>query len=114
MKASFSLTRRAALAALAILVRAGSPLHSVADLKGRKAGLWVKLKPAEAAALLAPVWGLDAATVEQANARRSYELRAVVAGALGEQRRIADTFFAEKLLSRKINALDVALFNPGV
>ena len=79
-----------------------------------KAGLWVKQKPAEAAVLLAPVWGLDTATVEQANARRSYAVRPVVAGGLVEQQRIADAFFAEKLLPRKLNALDAALFNPGV
>jgi sulfonate transport system substrate-binding protein len=79
----------------------------------RNAGVWVKQKPADAAALLAPVWGLDAATVEQANARRSYEVRPVVPGVLGEQQRIADAFLAEKLLPRKVNALDVALFNPG-
>jgi sulfonate transport system substrate-binding protein len=79
-----------------------------------KAGLWVKQKPAEAAALLAPVWGLDVTTVEQANARRSYAVRPVVAAGLVEQQRIADAFFAEKLLPRKLNALDVALFNPGV
>lgn len=78
-----------------------------------KAGLWVKQKPAEAAALLAPVWGLDTATVEQANARRSYAVRPVLAGGLAEQQRIADAFFAEKLLPKKLNALDVALFNPG-
>lgn len=80
----------------------------------QKAGLWVKQKPAEAAALLAPVWGLDTATVEQANARRSYAVRPVLAGSLAEQQRIADAFFAEKLLPKKLNALDVALFNPGV
>lgn len=80
----------------------------------QKAGLWVKQKPAEAAALLAPVWGLDTATVEQANARRSYAVRPVIAGSLAEQQRIADAFFAEKLLPKKLNALDVALFNPGV
>lgn len=80
----------------------------------QKAGLWVKQKPAEAAALLAPVWGLDTATVEQANARRSYAVRPVLAGSLTEQQRIADAFFAEKLLPKKLNALDVALFNPGV
>jgi sulfonate transport system substrate-binding protein len=79
----------------------------------QKAGAWVKQKPKEAASLLAPVWGLDAVTVEQANARRSYDVRPVVAGGLGEQQRIADAFFAEKLLPRKINALDVALFTPG-
>jgi sulfonate transport system substrate-binding protein len=79
----------------------------------QKAGIWVRQKPADAAALLAPVWGLDTATVEQANARRSYEVRPVVAGVLGEQQRIADAFLAEKLLPRKVNALDVALFKPG-
>lgn len=77
-----------------------------------KTGRWVKQNPKEAAALLAPVWGLDTATIEQANERRSYAVRPVRAEALGEQQRIADAFFAEKLLPKKINALDVALFQP--
>ncbi len=77
-----------------------------------KAGKWVKQNPKEAAALLAPVWGIDAATVEQANERRSYAVRPAVASGLGEQQKIADAFFSEKLLPRKINALDVALFKP--
>lgn len=78
-----------------------------------KTGKWVKQNPKEAAALLSPVWGLDAATIEQANARRSYAVRPVVPEGLTEQQRIADAFFTEKLLPRKINALDVALFKPG-
>ncbi len=78
-----------------------------------RTGKWVKQNPKAAAALLAPVWGLDADTIEQANSRRSYAVRPVVAGVLGEQQRIADAFFAEKLLPKKINALDVALFVPG-
>ena len=78
-----------------------------------RTGKWVKQNPKEAAALLAPVWGIDAATVEQANGRRSYAVRPAVAQALSEQQRIADAFFAEKLLPKKINALDVALFKPG-
>ncbi|WP_395315939.1 aliphatic sulfonate ABC transporter substrate-binding protein [Variovorax sp. UC74_104] len=78
-----------------------------------KTGKWVKQNPREAATLLAPVWGLDAATIEQANARRSYAVRPVVPEALGEQQRIADAFLAEKLLPRKIDALNVALFKPG-
>jgi len=77
-----------------------------------KAGKWVKSNPREAAELLAPVWGLDVATVEQANARRSYEVRRVVPGGLGEQQRIADAFFAEKLLPRRVDTLQVALFQP--
>jgi sulfonate transport system substrate-binding protein len=78
-----------------------------------KTGKWVKQNPREAAALLSPVWGLDAATIEQANSRRSYAVRPVVAEGLTEQQRIADAFFGEKLLPRKLDALDVALFKPG-
>lgn len=77
-----------------------------------KAGKWVKSNPREAAELLAPVWGLDVATVEQANARRSYEVRRVVPAGLGEQQRIADAFFAEKLLPRRVDTLQAALFQP--
>lgn len=79
----------------------------------QKAGVWVKRNPKEAATLLSGVWGLDAAIVEQANARRSYEVRPVAPSALTEQQRIADAFFAEKLLPKKINAQDVALFKHG-
>ncbi len=78
-----------------------------------RAGKWVKQSPKDAAALLAPVWGIDAATVEQANERRSYAVRPATAANIGEQQKIADAFFAEKLLPRKIDALDVALFKPG-
>ncbi|MDM0037671.1 aliphatic sulfonate ABC transporter substrate-binding protein [Variovorax sp. J22G21] len=76
-----------------------------------KAGKWVKRNPREAAELLAPVWGLDVATIEQANARRSYEVRPVVTAGLGEQQRIADAFFAEKLLPRRVETLPVPLFH---
>lgn len=79
----------------------------------QKAGQWVKASPKDAATLLAGAWGLDAATIEQANSRRSYEVRAVALQALAEQQRIADAFFAEKLLPRKVNAQDVVLFKPG-
>lgn len=78
----------------------------------RKSGEWVKKNPSEAAQLLAPVWGLDAPTVEAANARRSYAVRPVVGGGLQEQQRIADAFFGEKLLPRKVDAVNVELFKP--
>jgi len=77
-----------------------------------KTGRWVKANPKEAAALLAPFWGLDAAIVEQANGRRSYAVRPVTPQGLSEQQRIADAFFAEKLLPKKVDALDVPLFKP--
>jgi sulfonate transport system substrate-binding protein len=79
-----------------------------------KTGRWVKQQPKEAAALLAPFWGLDAAIVEQANGRRSYAVRAATAQNIAEQQKIADTFFAEKLLPRRVNALDIGLFKPQV
>lgn len=78
----------------------------------RKTGRWVKQNPKEAAAFLAPLWGLDAATVELANSRRSYEVRLVVPEALDEQQRIADAFFSEGLLPKRINATDVTLWKP--
>lgn len=79
----------------------------------QKAGVWVKQSPKDAAALLAPVWGLGASVIELANSRRSYEVRAVVPSALAEQQRIADAFFAEKLLPKRVNALEVPLFKTG-
>ncbi|MFT3801183.1 MAG: aliphatic sulfonate ABC transporter substrate-binding protein [Burkholderiaceae bacterium] len=69
----------------------------------RAAGRQVRDDPDAAARLLAPSWGLDAATVRQANARRSYEVRAVEARHFGEQQRIADTFFAAGLLPARVD-----------
>lgn len=57
---------------------------------------------AEAARWHAPLIGLDAATVEAANARRSYAVRTVDAAALAEQQRIADAFTAQQILPRKV------------
>jgi sulfonate transport system substrate-binding protein len=68
----------------------------------REAGDWVKRNPAEAARWHAPLIGLDAATVEAANARRSYAVRTVDAAALDEQQRIADAFAAQSILPRKV------------
>jgi len=79
----------------------------------KKTGLWVRQNPKEAAAFLAPIWGLDAPTIELANSRRSYDVRAVVVNALGEQQRIADAFFAAGLLPKKVNATDVAIWKPA-
>lgn len=76
-------------------------------------GKWVKDNPTQAAELLAPVWGLDAATIEQANSRRSYQARAVTAANLSEQQQIADAFLAEGLLPKKVNATDVTIWQPG-
>ncbi len=62
---------------------------------------------------LGPVWVLDAEIVEQANSQRSYEVRAVQPSNMGEQQRIADAFLSEKLLPRRVEALNAPLFKPA-
>jgi sulfonate transport system substrate-binding protein len=79
----------------------------------KKTGAWLKQYPKEAAALLAPVWGLDTQTIELANSRRSYEVRAVAATELIEQQRIADAFFASGLLPKKILATDLPIWTSS-
>jgi len=66
-------------------------------------GVWVRTHPQDAAKILAPVWGLDAPTIERANSRRSYQVRAVSARYFGEQQKIADTFVAAGLLPAPVS-----------
>lgn len=78
-----------------------------------KTGQWVKANPDEAAALLGPQWGnLNVDTVKKANANRTYQVRPVTLESLSEQQHIADAFFNEGLLPKRINAQDVALWQP--
>lgn len=75
-------------------------------------GAWTKAEPQAAAKLLAALWGIDAATVEEANSHRSYKVGAVTKAGLSEQQTIADAFFAEKLIPVKVDAADVAIWSP--
>lgn len=78
-----------------------------------EAGDWLRANPAEAARILGPLWGnLDPAIVEQANGRRSYQVRPVQPNGLGEQQKIADAFFAEGLLPRAVDTRAVATWQP--
>ena len=78
-----------------------------------KAGDWLRANPAEAARILGPLWGnLDPAIVQQANGRRSYQVRPVQPDGLGEQQKIADAFFAEGLLPRAVDTRAVATWQP--
>ncbi|THF65217.1 aliphatic sulfonate ABC transporter substrate-binding protein [Pseudothauera rhizosphaerae] len=70
----------------------------------RKTGEWVKNNPREAAAIHAPLVGLDPATVSVVNGRRSYAVRPVDDVALDEQQVIADVFAREKLLPVRLDA----------
>src|SRR5476649_1088121 len=78
-----------------------------------KAGQWVKTHPQDAAKVLGPLWGnLDVATVEAANAHRSYEVQPVTVEQLGEQQKIADAFFKAGLLPKAVDAQDVQTWQP--
>lgn len=78
-----------------------------------KAGDWLRAHPADAAKILGPLWGnLDPTIVQQANGRRSYQVGPVRKDGLGEQQKIADAFFAEGLLPKRVDATDVAVWQP--
>lgn len=79
----------------------------------RETGKWVKSHPKEAAALLKPIWGLDENIIEHANNRRSYDVRPVQASYLSEQQAIADTFFKEGVLPKRIEASKAEIWHPA-
>ena len=79
----------------------------------RNAGTWIKANPAEAAQWYAPVIGLDAATVEAANARRSYAVQGLDAASLAEQQSIADAFTVAGVLPRKVAIADAPVWRPA-
>jgi sulfonate transport system substrate-binding protein len=76
-------------------------------------GKWVKAQPKDAATLLAGLWGIDAATVEEANSHRSYQIGAVTLSGLAEQQKIADAFLAERLIPTKVDAAAAKLWAPN-
>ncbi len=77
-----------------------------------KTGKWVKANPAAAASLLAGLWGIDTATVEEANSHRSYQVGRVTAAGLAEQQKIADAFLAERLLPVRVDTSALAIWTP--
>jgi sulfonate transport system substrate-binding protein len=72
--------------------------------KLQETGAWVKTHPKEAAEILVPQWKIDAETIEQANARRTYRVGPIAPDSLSEQQRIADAFQAEGLIPVKVDA----------
>ena len=104
------------------LAKAIELLKKAAERKFAAAYFWLaaahddyaeEANPAEAAKTLAPVWGLDTAIVETANARRSYQVRTLDPADLSEQQRIADTFFAEGLLPKEVKATDAEIWSKN-
>jgi len=79
----------------------------------QKAGDWIKKNPGPAAEWHAPFVGLDAATVEVANQRRSYRVQPVDTESLAEQQRIADAFTQANILPRRVLVADSAVWRPA-
>jgi sulfonate transport system substrate-binding protein len=103
--------KRYYLSSAAFAERRGDALNVIFG-KLDETGTWIKAHPKQAATLLAGLWGIDAATVEEANSHRSYKIGVVTAPGLSEQQRIADAFFAEGLLPVKVNAGDARIWTP--
>jgi len=76
-------------------------------------GDWLRTNPRQAAEILGPLWGnLAPSIVEQANAKRSYQVRLVQPESLAEQQKIADAFSDAGLLPRSVDTGDVVLWKP--
>ena len=79
----------------------------------RETGQWVKAHPEQAAHILGPLWGnIDQATVELANSRRSYDIIPVKVDELAEQQRIADTYYAARLIPKPLKIPDITVWTP--
>jgi sulfonate transport system substrate-binding protein len=67
---------------------------------------WAEGHPKEVAALLAPQIGLDAATTELAAGRFAYGIQPINLAIAAEQQKIADAFFALKLIPKPLRIRD--------
>src|SRR6266702_557421 len=103
--------KRYYLASAAYADKHGDVLN-VIFAKLSETGKWVKAQPKDAATLLAGLWGIHAATVEEANSHRSYQVGAVTGPGLSEQQRIADAFHAEGLIPVKIDTTAIKIWSP--
>lgn len=74
-----------------------------------KTGQWVRANTAAAAAKLAPIQGLDAATIESGLKHYAHEYRPIDAAVIAQQQKIADTFYDLKIIPRRVVTKDAVL-----
>lgn len=74
-----------------------------------KTGQWVRANTAAAAAKLAPIQGLDAATIETGLKHYAHEYRTIDAAVIAQQQKIADTFYDLKIIPRRVVAKEAVL-----
>jgi len=75
-------------------------------------GRWVRSNPADAAAILAPLWHIDRHIVEEVLRHRSYLVGPVTREGLVEQEKIGAAFFSEGLLPRQIDGSEAEIWRP--
>jgi len=71
-----------------------------------KAGEWADNNPGEAAKALAPELKIDPSVLETVGRRTVRRLRALTPSIIAEQQRVADFYFQEKIIPRKIDIRD--------
>jgi sulfonate transport system substrate-binding protein len=69
-------------------------------------GQWLKANVKQAAAIVAPLQGLDVGIVELALTRYEFNVKPVTEAIAAEQQKIADTFHALKLIPKPIRVVD--------
>ncbi|QGZ66495.1 sulfonate ABC transporter substrate-binding protein [Paraburkholderia acidisoli] len=74
-----------------------------------KTGQWVRANTAAAATKLAPIQGLDAATIESGLKHYAHEYRPIDAAVIAQQQKIADTFYDLKIIPRRVVTKDAVL-----
>ena len=63
---------------------------------------------------LSPLWGgMPTKVIERAIGRRTYAVQPVEKDQLGDQQRIADTFYGAHLIPKPIDATDVRIWHPA-
>jgi sulfonate transport system substrate-binding protein len=67
---------------------------------------WAEGRPREIAAILAPQIGLDVDVAERAAARFAYGIQPITPAVAAEQQKIADAFYALKLIPKAIRVAD--------
>ena len=73
-----------------------------------KVDTWGAAHKDELATELAALWGLPKPVADLAQGRTAFGTSPITKAILGEQQKIADTFFALKLIPKKINVLEAA------
>ena len=74
-----------------------------------KVGEWADKNTKEVAKAFAPELKIDESVLEVVARRRTYRLRKLTPGIIAEQQKVADFYFDEKVIPRKINVKEATL-----